>query len=311
MESLESNQINIKDLATNIPKKPEQFYFDPIKEITEEDLRHFEEYFQKEEAFRVDPNRADAFATIFPQSSAPVAEENPFFINHFFTRGLVRQLLPGFRALSNTRFTQGQWTDLQALLERKKDAHEWQDYLRLLLTIKLNDVEKFHTLTIDPTIISDCFTPTTSFESKIEIQISWKWVFPAIPFPVAINADQHNGEWNDLEQRFYDPIKYGPSYLLNFPEVTRAMTALHAKVLYPERFEEFPITRDHYKIFYAMLRESHEKGKWEDFFNSAFFLSVLSAQKIIVDEEGLHIVNPQPRADLQQDIPSMPEIKKF
>lgn len=69
-----------------------------------------------------------------------------------------------------------------------------------------------------------------------------------------------------------------------------------ARILYPEKFEEFEIGRNMWMCFKQTLNDFRQNENWVEFLEHAYYLHILAAESVQSGEEGIKVV-----AGLQED----------
>ncbi len=288
MESLDSTQVNIKDLVTEMPDKETRFYFDPEKEITMDDCVEIEPYLQD---------------TIEP------AERWSEFCE---CRGILKMFIPddsSSRGSPIHAMDDFIWNKIEGELENFERLASAIHYFTLLYAIKQYDVERFKTIVVSPTMrlqLRNNF-PITPVDKQLALQWQWRVLFPSTPFPVPQTPQDEQLRWGKVLQKFHAPP--GASPLSSDGELLEFASAV--KLACPERFHELGTTKEQFQSWHQQFIEARQCGKWETFLHYAFPLTVLSAQTIEFTNHGLRLVNKPPQTTIKECTPPIPEVRHF
>lgn len=84
------------------------------------------------------------------------------------------------------------------------------------------------------------------------------------------------------------------------------------KLLSPERSGELGLNGKVWQRMRESLDELREKKSWEEFFQFAYWMAILAAEKAEITSQGkIELEMPKPKLETKEKIPEMPERKKF
>ncbi|MDO8618667.1 MAG: hypothetical protein Q7R49_01840 [Candidatus Daviesbacteria bacterium] len=97
----------------------------------------------------------------------------------------------------------------------------------------------------------------------------------------------------------------------NFIREQAAFTSL-ARILYPDRFRTIQPNPEDWNRFHETFTELGRLTRWKDYLRLAVDLKILAAEELKFSEErGLEIILADPKKPLVEEIPALPEVRKF
>ncbi|MDO8618664.1 MAG: hypothetical protein Q7R49_01825 [Candidatus Daviesbacteria bacterium] len=112
-------------------------------------------------------------------------------------------------------------------------------------------------------------------------------------------------DWADAEGIVRESRSKENLAFVLFPEMAAAM-----RLARPSSMRDFIVTPGEWKKMHQLLKE-FRGNDWESYMSLAASMKVLAAKEVLFTENGLELVMQESQVKLTEEIPSLPETRKF
>ncbi len=285
--SIQSPEVNIKDLILDEPARKKEWVFDPLSDITAE------EWIEIKKNFKISPDDTNL---VDLEIAANLKLLNPSLLSEFYAQGDIY------------------FDNIKQRIEKTSDTQlSFGLLLGWLQSAKILFPERFGEIEVRDEIISQMESQISNKLTKVSKgEEDWiEYSFLAAPFVLVFpeKRDQleiNNDLWEGLTEELSEAGK-GIGLLARLA---------HLRILFPERELNYKLDRDNLNNLRHVrgspifdIDQEEQEAAWSEFMVNCGFLLIAQAESVYVTNKGLEL---KPKIKTSLDLgDSAPEIRKF
>jgi hypothetical protein len=295
-----AERLNIKDITVGEPVKPADSPFDTKRDLTTQDWEKLSREFRIPEGLipSVVISNAAWARTLFPEKPT---------ISYYYPQfpELAEELLNICHAAEKgdkdtTNDFQLWFVVGNAILYPKKFSQKKDS---------VNQADMLFTFTKNSFVGN--MTTANSFDEMSSYTYALRdYFFATLLFPNKLSELESNSTIPDLfDTKLTKKYLDGPVRENQWPSYTQALGLF--KILRPKEFSAIIIPDVAWESMHLELHKARVNGNYYKFGNQAFWMNIISADDVKLDDKGLHISHTQPKDAFAGRADSLPERRRF